>query len=79
MKKKSPKVLAPVNPIGQIPLARDVDAISRRAYELWEKDGSQHGRHLDHWYQAERELDAHSHAEVPASAAPAEPVEPDIP
>jgi hypothetical protein len=32
------------------------DRIRRRAYELWERDGSVHGRALDHWLQAEREI-----------------------
>jgi hypothetical protein len=30
--------------------------ISARAYELWEKGGSAHGRDQDHWFQAEQEL-----------------------
>jgi hypothetical protein len=29
--------------------------IRERAYELWEREGRPHGRHLDHWVQAERE------------------------
>lgn len=33
------------------------DRISRRAYELWEAAGRQHGQHDDHWLAAERELD----------------------
>lgn len=32
------------------------DDIARRAYELFEKRGRQHGRHLEDWLQAEREL-----------------------
>lgn len=32
------------------------DRISRRAYELWEAAGRQHGQHDDHWLAAEREL-----------------------
>jgi HSP20 family molecular chaperone IbpA len=32
------------------------DAISRRAYELFEKEGRVDGRHLRHWLEAEREL-----------------------
>lgn len=35
-------------------------AIRARAYDLWEKDGSTHGRHQDHWHQAEREIDENS-------------------
>jgi hypothetical protein len=32
------------------------DAISRRAYELWEQDGRPDGADLRHWLQAEKEL-----------------------
>lgn len=32
------------------------ESISRRAYELWEKDGGSHGRHEEHWNQASREV-----------------------
>lgn len=32
------------------------DAISRRAYELWEKEGRPDGSDLRHWLQAEQEL-----------------------
>lgn len=30
--------------------------VARRAYELFEQRGREHGRDLDDWYQAEREL-----------------------
>jgi hypothetical protein len=39
------------------------DAISRRAYELWEKDGRPEGCELRHWLQAEQELGATSSAD----------------
>jgi HSP20 family molecular chaperone IbpA len=32
------------------------EAISRRAYELFEQDGRVEGQHLRHWLEAEREL-----------------------
>lgn len=32
------------------------DAVSRRAYELWEKEGGGHGKHEEHWHQASREI-----------------------
>ena len=34
----------------------DADAISRRAYELWEKEGRPDGSDLRHWLQAEQEI-----------------------
>jgi hypothetical protein len=33
------------------------DAISRRAYELWESEGRPEGSDLRHWLQAEQELE----------------------
>ena len=33
----------------------DKQRIRERAYELWEREGRPHGRHIDHWVQAERE------------------------
>ena len=48
------------------------DRISRRAYELWEAAGRQHGQHDDHWLAAERELDTPaSDAEASATDASA--------
>ena len=32
------------------------DAVARRAYEIYESRGAQHGFDLDHWLEAEREL-----------------------
>jgi hypothetical protein len=32
------------------------DQIARRAYELFEQTGRQHGRDLEHWLIAEREI-----------------------
>jgi len=30
--------------------------IEVRSYRIWEQQGHPHGRHLDHWFQAETEL-----------------------
>ena len=32
------------------------DQIALRAYEIFEREGFEHGRHLDHWFRAEQEL-----------------------
>lgn len=32
------------------------DEISRRAFELWDRSGRQHGHDLENWLQAEAEL-----------------------
>ena len=34
--------------------------VNRRAYELWEAAGGQHGDDLRHWLEAEREVRARS-------------------
>ena len=34
----------------------DAEAISRRAYELWEQEGRPDGADLRHWLQAEKEV-----------------------
>jgi hypothetical protein len=41
-----------------------MNRIARRAHELYEARGGQHGKALDDWLQAEREIDAE--AEQPA-------------
>jgi hypothetical protein len=37
-------------------LSSSADAVSRRAYELWEQEGRPEGADLRHWLQAEHEL-----------------------
>ena len=32
--------------------------VNRRAYELWEAAGGEHGDDLRHWFEAEREVTA---------------------
>ena len=32
------------------------EAIQERSYSIWEREGRPHGRHLEHWAQAETEL-----------------------
>jgi len=36
--------------------AMTTDEVARRAYEIYERSGFEHGRDLDHWLIAEREL-----------------------
>jgi hypothetical protein len=58
----SPNYLPPSDVIDSsqepFPLTRHptYEQISARAYELWRQGGEVHDQHLDHWYQAEREL-----------------------
>ena len=40
--------------------------IRERAYQIWEREGRQHGRAEDHWSQAERELAEGQDAAPPA-------------
>lgn len=44
------------------------DEVSRRAYELWEKDGRPEGRELEHWLRAENELRSRQTAEDASQA-----------
>ena len=45
------------------------EAVSRRAYELWEKEGGAHGRHEDHWHQAHDEIEAEAKRKTAAKSA----------
>ena len=47
------------------------DAISRRAYELWEKEGRPDGSDLRHWLQAEQELRTERSAATQPASSPA--------
>lgn len=33
-----------------------IEAVRRRAYELWQQEGYPIGREMDHWFQAEQEM-----------------------
>jgi hypothetical protein len=41
-----------------VPSYSSAEAVSRRAYELWENEGRPEGCDLRHWLQAEQELGA---------------------
>lgn len=43
------------------------EAIAQRAYELFLARGGQHGRDVDDWLQAERELDDAAKSLLPAA------------
>ena len=45
------------------PGSRRLDRISRRAHELYEARGGTHGRDLEDWLQAEREVDGEGEGE----------------
>jgi hypothetical protein len=38
----------------------------RRAYEIWQSEGSPNGRDVDHWLRAEAEITS-SHCSAPAA------------
>ncbi|MGQ9368496.1 DUF2934 domain-containing protein [Azospirillum sp. A39] len=50
-----------------------LDRIRQRAHEIWEREGNPHGRHDEHWAQAEAEIAAEDAAgnTAPAEAVPA--------
>lgn len=37
-------------------MADNREKLSERAYHLWKESGEQHGRDMEHWLRAEREL-----------------------
>jgi hypothetical protein len=39
--------------------------IAQRAYAMWEQEGKPHGRNLDHWLTAEKELTGSAPAASP--------------
>jgi len=45
-------------------------SIRRRAYELWEQGGGDHGCDQDHWHQASSEIDDAGDAPAPNAVAP---------
>ena len=45
------------------------DRIRKRAYQLWQQEGSPQGRPDDHWLQAEREID-HGNGEIEGDDRP---------
>jgi hypothetical protein len=47
--------------------------IRTRAHDIWQREGCPHGRHLDHWHQAEAEIAAETASATPRArpAAPA--------
>ncbi len=53
-----------------MPSNRD-ENIRQRAYELWERDGAQHGRDQDYWHEAVEQIDAEERAEKSPKSAPA--------
>jgi hypothetical protein len=46
--------------VGREPASRTAQPsfqdVSRRAFEIWERNGRQHGRDVENWLQAEAEL-----------------------
>lgn len=53
--------------VGQV---LNADAISRRAYELWEQEGRPEGRDLHHWLRAEQQLMAEQNQTTTSAVAP---------
>jgi hypothetical protein len=58
MKKPSKKIKLQIAPAEELPSFNgDLQLlIQRRAYELWEQSGHPHGRDVEHWLAAEKEL-----------------------
>jgi hypothetical protein len=48
----------PAAPVVKVLLKPSKDEISKRAFEIWVAKGKPHGKDLENWHQAERELGA---------------------
>ena len=51
-----PRLVRQPTPNATPAAALSQEQIALRAYAIFEEQGRVHGRHLDHWLQAEREL-----------------------
>ena len=49
------------------------ERIKERAYTIWLAEGRVHGKHQDHWHQAEREIAAEEKGTKPAGGATRRP------
>jgi hypothetical protein len=58
-----PSQTDPTHGLGAGPIAPTEDAVRQRAYEIWERAGSPHGRHDEHWERALRELESEGHGD----------------
>jgi hypothetical protein len=47
------------------------DEIANLAWQLWEKEGSQHGRDQEYWFRAEQQLLAARQQEISRTDVPA--------
>ncbi len=61
----------------QKPEQKRAERVRRRAHDIWEREGRPHGRHDEHWGQAEAEVDDEIRAE--RQAAETESSAPDAP
>ena len=69
---EEPVVVKQESPFEQV--EKTIDALARRAYEIFDGNGRIFGRDLDNWLQAERELLAKS-SKKPAGRRKSQPVE----
>jgi hypothetical protein len=65
MKKSAQKHLPPETSLSSQDQHAYEPEVNRRAYELWEAAGRQHGDDLSHWLEAERETRALRQSKMP--------------
>ena len=65
MKKSAPKISRAEATLSEENRMAYDHEVNRRAYELWEAAGGQHGDDLRHWLEAEREVKARHQAAKP--------------
>lgn len=59
--------------------AADEQKVRDRAHAIWQAEGRPDGRHLDHWRQAQAEIEREKEAANSAAAAPASPTSSEAP
>lgn len=52
-------------------MADSRDKVHERAYHLWRESGGEHGRDMEHWLRAEREMSGESGTKTTAAGKPA--------
>jgi hypothetical protein len=55
-KQRAARSIAPLSASAQREPTITREQIARRAYEIWQARGCPHGRDIDHWLEAERQL-----------------------
>jgi hypothetical protein len=56
-----------------MPTPQDSRRIQLRAYQIWEQEGRPHGRELEHWRQAEQQIEVEFRVGFPDATGDEDP------